>query len=131
MSENTPEQLELAELLTGALKVDERNATLPPIETIYERILHHWGGVDQFALELVEVCREAKAGSQIKARLMESILDGFKVLRDRGLLGTPTDAEALDDEELQLAIKQETQDAARIVLKATNGRVQQERLDTD
>lgn len=111
---------QLAETLAGALKVDERNATLPPMESVYERIFHHWGGVDKFARDFVDCCKSAQQGSQ-KARLMESVLDGLKVLKGFGLLGSPVEAEALDDQELEAEIKRETERAAKIVIEAGNG----------
>lgn len=118
-----PQQVvDLAETLAGALKVDERNATLPPMESVYERIFHHWGGMDKFAKDFVDCCKSTQQGSQ-KARLMESVLDGLKVLKGFGLLGSPVDAEALDDAELEAEIKRETEKAAKVVIEGMDGRV--------
>lgn len=63
-----------------------------------------------FAERAVECFDKAKHGSSTQARILESIMDGFKILSDRGKLEvTEDDASAMSDEDLERYIERKVQ----------------------
>jgi hypothetical protein len=108
-----------AKLLAESLKVDGENNNLPTPTLICQELFQEFGGVQGFVKDMVQCFRLAKPGSQVQARLAESMVELVTKLSDRGLLGDSfTDAEALDDDELELELQREAERAAKAVYEA-------------
>lgn len=111
-----PTHEELSGALKDAVKVDDENNTLPSLEVLYQELYSKWGGVRQFADDMFDLFQEAKPGSQIKARVGETLMDGIKVLADRGMLASAGDVEAFSDDELDEEINGLIEKAAKHLL---------------
>lgn len=108
----------VAEKVMNNLKVDKQNTALPAIEQLYEELFRAFGGIKGFAEKTFQCFNEAKEGSQVQARILESIMEGFKILADRGKLDTgQDDAAAMTDDDLQNFVKR----AVVGVVEKTNG----------
>lgn len=92
--------------MAKSLQVDKENTSLPAIEQLYEELFTAFGGIKGFAERTVECFENAKEGSQTQARILESIMDGFKILADRGKLDVnDDDAAAMSDEDLRAFVE--------------------------
>jgi hypothetical protein len=112
---------EIAQSLADALKVDEKNTTLPTLQNVVHELFTGFGGIKEFVGQMVACYKAAKPGSQVQARMAECLIDIVKIAHDRGLLGTSVmDAEALNDEDLEAEIRRESERAVKAVLEAEN-----------
>lgn len=113
-----PNANELAKSLKEAVTVREEENTLPSLPVLWQTGFSKFGGVDKFMERVVETIDEAKPGSQVQARILETFMEGIKVLQDRGMLGDVGDVEALSDAEVDAEID-------RLILKAAKHLVEQ------
>lgn len=104
---------DLARALKEAVTVNEDNNSLPSLPVLYQELYGRWGGVKEFAGDIYDAFKEAKPGSQIRARIGADLMDGIKVLQDRGMLGDAGDVEALSDEDVDEEINRLIQKAAK------------------
>lgn len=118
MSQNESPDIDvLAKAMSDATKVNEEDTNLPTLLVLYQAVFQEIGGVQAFARWFVNCVEEAKDGSQVKARLMEAMMDGVKVMTDRGLLWDGEGPESIQDDELDAEIEKLTRKMAMQVIE--------------
>jgi hypothetical protein len=79
----------------------EREKMLPHLSELYEEIIKAFGGPKEVAQEVHRVYHEAPQGSQVRARMVESILRGVETLHHEGMLDNEKEPSAMNEQELK------------------------------
>lgn len=84
------------ETIRGLLHKKNR---IPHLQEIIEAIIKQWGGPSRFAQAFFETYSNAKAGSLIRARMLEKCIDLMKL--NSTMFGASDAVDAMDDDELE------------------------------
>lgn len=86
------------------LLVSRHQNRVPHLQEIIEAIISEWGGPKEFAGSFHDTYINAKAGSAVRARMLEKCIDLMKI--NTQMFGAKDELDGLDDEQLMSFVKE-------------------------